>query len=86
MSNGYVPPPEDDVLPAFPEARRVKSKTPFPGRRRRRWKTPDGTIYEWDYQHGNVEAYSPRGVHLGEFDPVTGRQVKRRDRGKAVEP
>jgi hypothetical protein len=45
------------VLPAFPSARKVRGKTWFAGGLRRRWRTADGLILEWDYQHGTVEAY-----------------------------
>jgi hypothetical protein len=80
-----VPAPTD--LPAFPEARRAREKTPMPGgRMRRRWRQPDGTILEWDYLHGAVERYSRRGRHLGEFDPVTGAQTKPADPTRSVEP
>ncbi|MGE5139574.1 MAG: colicin E3/pyocin S6 family cytotoxin, partial [Rudaea sp.] len=72
---GYRPPPR--TLPGFPDARRVPPKTPIPGGgKRARWKEPDGTIYEWDYQHGTVEKYNPRGGHLGEFDSHSGRLLK----------
>ncbi len=82
-----VLPPEDDALPGFPEARRSKSKTWFPGGKRRRWKEPDGTIYEWDYENGRVEKYARRGVpHLGEFDPITGEQTKPPASERKVEP
>jgi hypothetical protein len=66
----------------------VKSKTPRPGGRgrRRRWKDDDGTILEWDYQHGTVEVYNPRGRHIGEFDPLTGVQTKGADATRSVEP
>jgi len=56
------------------------------GRMRRRWKDDDGTIYEWDSQHGKVEVYNKRGVHQGEFDPDTGAQTKPADPGRKVEP
>lgn len=81
-----VPPPKE--LPAFPEARRVDPKTGVgqTGRMRRRWKEPDGTIYEWDYQHGQVEKYDKRGVHQGEFDYRTGKQLKRASATRRVEP
>jgi len=42
---------------------------------RKRWKDSEGNIYEWDSQHGAVEKYNSRGVHLGEFDPNTGAQT-----------
>lgn len=82
-----VLPPEDDVLPGFPEAQRSKSKTWFPGGKRRRWKEPDGTIFEWDYENGRLEKYARRGTpHLGEFDPITGEQTKPSEPGRKVEP
>jgi hypothetical protein len=78
-------PPLD--LPGFPHAVRVKPKTPRPGGgRRARWKDRDGTIYEWDYQHGKVEKSSARGEHLGGFDPDSGQQTKQADPTRNVEP
>ncbi|WP_246538494.1 colicin E3/pyocin S6 family cytotoxin [Nissabacter archeti] len=42
-----------------------------------RWKDTQGRIYEWDSQHGTVEIYDKSGRrHLGEFDPVSGKQTK----------
>jgi hypothetical protein len=87
MSAGkVVHPPGDGVLPGFPLARRVRSKTMFPGGLRRRWRDPDGMIYEWDYRHGPVELYDSRGVHRGEFDPFTGRRLGAPISGRTVEP
>lgn len=80
------PPPE---LPAFPRAKDARRKTPNQGGGglRKRWKDPDGTIYEWDRQHGTVETYSRNGLrHLGEYDPGTGKQVKPPDPTRTVEP
>ena len=65
-----VLPPEDDALPGFPEAKRSKSKTWFPGGKRRRWKEPDGTIYEWDYENGRVEVYGRRGRRVSFLRPL----------------
>lgn len=81
-----VPPPRD--LPAFPEAERATGKTGVQGGGglRARWKTPDGTIYEWDSQHGTVEKYSASGSHLGEFDPNTGTQTKPPNSNRSIEP
>jgi hypothetical protein len=80
-------PPANDLLPAFPLATRRRGKTRFPGGVRRRWKDPDGTIYEWDYQHGTVEMYDRRGrPHRGEFDPRTGAQIGPPDPRRSVEP
>jgi Cytotoxic len=80
----YISPPPD--LPGFPDARRVRPKTPGSNSLRRRWKDPDGTIYEWDYQHGAVEAYDSRGRHIGQFDHITGDQQKFPDPSRRVEP
>jgi hypothetical protein len=81
-----VPPPRE--LPAFPDAKRVKPKTPVQGGGglRARWKGKDGTIYEWDSQHGAVEVYDRRGRPLGEYDPNTGQQTKPPDPARRVEP
>ena len=73
----YVTPPK--VLPAFPNARRMSPQAP---RQRKWWRDPDGTTYEWDYQHGAVEKYSKNGKHLGEYDANTGAQTKPPDPGR----
>jgi hypothetical protein len=81
-----IQPPNNSILPAYPRARRVRGKTMFSGGLRRRWRDPDGMIYEWDYRHGTVELYDARGVHRGEFDPVTGRRLGPPVPGRTVEP
>jgi hypothetical protein len=81
-----VRPPGDNILPGFPRARKVQGKTWFSGGIRRRWRDPDGRIYEWDYQHGAVEVYDRRGRHLGQFDPATGMQNGPAIPGRTVEP
>ncbi|MDA0712908.1 MAG: colicin E3/pyocin S6 family cytotoxin, partial [bacterium] len=43
-------------------------------------------IFEWDYQHGTVEKYNKRGVHLGEFDPLSGEQLKPANQKRRIEP
>jgi len=58
----------------------------FAGGLRRRWRDPDGMIYEWDYQHGTVEVCDSRGFHRGEFDPFTGEQTGLPVPGRTVEP
>lgn len=82
----YIPPPR--ALKAFPDAFIVKGKTQIQGssQKRRRWQTVDGKLYEWDYQHGAVEKYDRNGKHLGEFDPITGEQVKSADPSRRIEP
>lgn len=84
----YIPPPADDELKGFPGTRRKKGKTRFPGGIRRRWKDDDGVIYEWDYLHGRIEKWNPRGNrHLGDFDHNTGRQIGAPDPARhPVEP
>jgi hypothetical protein len=82
----YKPPPE--TLPAFPKARGAKPKTPFGAgrKKRKRWKDPDGTIYEWDYLHGTVEKYDHRGRHLGEFDHRNGGKLTGPDPTRRIDP
>ena len=82
----YYPPPKG--LIAFPDAKIATRKTPVKGGGglRKRWKTRDGTIYEWECQHGKVEKYNKRGKHLGEFDSETGEQTKDADNTREVEP
>ncbi|GCL37133.1 colicin E3 [Anabaena aphanizomenioides LEGE 00250] len=73
----YFPAPI--ILEAFPQAKKVKGKTPVQGggALRKRWKDQD-YIYEWDSRHGLVEKYDKRGNHLGEFDPFTGEKINPR--------
>jgi hypothetical protein len=80
--------PTGDTLPGFPDAQKVRAKTPRPGGgRRSRWKTADGRIIERDRLHDTVEVYDAAGRrHLGEFDPWEGRQVGPPDPTRSVEP
>jgi len=66
----YTPAPK--TLPAYPEAgKREFNKESG----RYRWKLKDGTILEWDKQHGEVEKYDRTGKkHQGSFDPNTGKR------------
>jgi hypothetical protein len=77
------------MLPGFPGAVPSRPKTPFGAggnKKRRRWiDRTDGTIYEWDYQHGTVEKYDRRGRHLGEFDAETGTQLKEADPNRSIQ-
>jgi hypothetical protein len=50
-----------------------------------RWRD-ENFIYEWDSFHGKVEKYNGRGMHLGEFDPLTGKQTKETDPNRSIEP
>lgn len=73
-------------LAAFPLAKRVRPKTPYPGGMRPRWQDVNGELLEWDFRHGRVERYNPRGRHLGEFDPESGEQLSPADPARKVEP
>lgn len=83
----FFPPGDGQSLPGFPGSYRVAAKTRMPGGRLRpRWKTPDGRIQEWDYQHGTVEVYDNRGRHIGEFDSNTGAARRGAVPGRKVDP
>ncbi|QGQ22366.1 hypothetical protein F1728_06620 [Gimesia benthica] len=73
----YHKPP--DRLLGFPNSKPVRKKGG-----RKRWKdTKTKKIYEWDYQHGDVEGWDKTGKrHLGSFDPKKGNQVKPPDPSK----
>lgn len=53
---------------------------------RDRWEGKKETIPEWDSQHGAVEKYNKRGLHLGEYDFTTGAQTKPADKNRKIEP
>lgn len=84
--HSYHPAPKE--LTAFPDAKITPRKTSIQGGGglRKRWKTRDGTIYEWDSQHGAVEKYNKRGAHLGEYNHETGEKTKNADKTRGVEP
>jgi len=69
---------DPQTLPAFPDTTRVKSKASVQGggKRRARWVDRKGRIYEWDSKSGAVEMYDKLGVHLGEFNHLTGERTK----------
>ncbi|WP_347904496.1 S-type pyocin domain-containing protein [Pseudomonas purpurea] len=69
---------DPELLPAFPDASRVKSKASVQGggKKRARWVDRKGRIYEWDSKSGAVEKYDKLGKHLGEFNHLTGEQTK----------
>jgi hypothetical protein len=84
----HVAPRGKPPLPAFPDAKTAKKRTPVKGggTLRSRWKDSKGRIFEWDSQHGTVELYDRSGRnHLGEFDPVSGVQTKPADPTRRVE-
>jgi hypothetical protein len=84
ISAHKVPPKN---LGGFPTAVRVRPRTARQGGGlRARWKDDWDHIYEWDYDHGRVERYDPRGEHLGEYDPDTGSQTKPPKPGRRVKP
>jgi RHS repeat-associated protein len=61
----YYPAPK--TLPGFPGS--GDGDFSFKSNRKR-WVLPDGSILEWDYQHGRVEKYDKTGKkHQGEYDP-----------------
>lgn len=55
-----------------------------PNRVPKRWRARDGTLFEYDQMHGNVEGYSKRGKHLGEFDVYTGEKTGPAERGRTI--
>jgi hypothetical protein len=73
-------------LPGFPNARKVRPKTSFPGGLRPRWRDANNDILEWDARHGRIERYNHLGAHLGEFDPETGEPLKPADPTRKVTP
>lgn len=80
--------PAPKVLPAFPDFSQTRAKTPIRGGGllRRRWRGPAGHIAEWDSLHGTLEMYDSRGKHLGEFNHVTGVQLKSTNPSYNIEP
>jgi len=82
----YHPAPETEDITAFPGLRRAKKKTPYSGGLRDRWIDAKGrTIYEWDFLHGELEAYrSSDGSHLGSFDFETGEQLDPPKKGRSI--
>jgi hypothetical protein len=83
----YKPPP-DQAPKAFPNLRSVKRKTLVQGgqAKRKRWKDNDGNIFEWDSRHGTLEKYNNNGVHMGEFDPDSGVQLKQKNKSMRITP
>lgn len=81
--HSYHPEPDVEEIKGLGELKPGKKKTPKQGGagKRARWVGDKGRkIYEWDYQHGELEGYrASDGQHLGAFDPKTGKQLKPAD-------
>ncbi|MGN7973368.1 S-type pyocin domain-containing protein [Serratia sp. 22264] len=79
----YHPAPKTQDIKGLGELKDTKPKTPRQGGggKRERWLGDKGRkIYEWDYQHAEVEGYrASDGQHIGAFDPKTGEQLKPAD-------
>ena len=76
----YHKAPKAEQITGFLNLIKAKPKTPKQGGGglRERWIDEKGrTIYEWDSQHGELEAYrASDGSHLGAFSHITGEQLK----------
>lgn len=76
----YHKAPKEEQISGFLNLIKTKPKTPKQGGGglRERWIDEKGrTIYEWDSQHGELEAYlASDGSHLGAFSHITGEQLK----------
>ncbi|MBO1541714.1 colicin E3/pyocin S6 family cytotoxin [Pseudomonas sp. OA65] len=79
VGHDYHLAPKTDEITGFSGLKVAKKKTPRQGGGgfRERWTDSKGrTIYEWDFMHGELEAYrASDGSHLGSFDHVTGKQI-----------
>ncbi len=65
----YIPPPKE--LPGFPGATRLGHQNG----KRPAWRLPDGSLAEWDSQHGELEVYDKTGKkHKGAYNPETGEK------------
>jgi hypothetical protein len=75
---------DPETLPGLPDAFPVKPKVSVQGggKKRARWLDRRGRIYEWDSKSGAVELYDKLGVHLGEFNHVTGERTKKAKPGR----
>lgn len=79
------PPRHRKIQPDVERYKRAIGKTSLSGNRRRaRWRD-DIYIYEWDYQHGTVEVYDLRGIHIEELAPETGVKIKDATPGRRID-
>lgn len=51
---------------------------------RRRWTDASGRIYTWDSQHGEIEVFNARGLHLGAANAITGVICKPPVKGRTI--
>lgn len=73
----YETPPKD-INDIFPNAKNVGSKN-----QRKRWiDEKNRNIYEWDYQHGDIEIYNKRGIHQGSINHKTKKRKTSCERKK----
>ncbi|MHB2247583.1 colicin E3/pyocin S6 family cytotoxin [Pseudomonas fitomaticsae] len=84
----YHSAPETEEIVGFPGLKEGKKKTPKQGGGglRERWTDAKGrTVYEWDSQHGELEAYrASDGSHLGAFDHLTGEQISPPKKNRSI--
>lgn len=53
---------------------------------RRVWRNPtEDRLYTWDGLHGEIEAFTLRGRHVGALHAVTGAKVKDAVRGRKID-
>ena len=71
-----VPRPRSSILDAF--VRLSRAGRPV-------WRDDQGHLYTWDALHGEVEAFTSRGYHLGALDPQTGKMISGAVRGRKLE-
>jgi RHS repeat-associated protein len=76
-SGAHMPAQPPATLHGFPKAQPVQRKNG-----RARWEDKK-KIYEWDSEKGEVECYRKSDeLHLGGFDPETGEQTTKPDKGR----
>lgn len=51
---------------------------------RKRWRTDDGNLYEYDSLHDEIEVYNKRGKHLGVMN-LSGETVKPPVKGRKID-
>lgn len=76
--HGHIPAPEkfkkkNGTLPGFPESKFVGINND----KRYKWVLKDKTFATWDKRHGAVDLFNKTGkIHLGKYDPYTGKKLK----------